>query len=512
MKAKPVIISTASLLLIGLFATNGFAQLFGSSDKDDRMLRELQKLNARIVGKVLPRMDKIMSTQADLSQQIDELKSNLPGLQGAIEKNHVDFIRKIRAIDGKLSNLETKLKKQISDGNGALTALVQKQIKGQGLEFGTLKMELTRFKKEAAAQQGKFGIGLARDMEKFSKTNQDAFRKFANKNAQDLGVIEKHLQTQNERINQNVETLSALGQLAIKNGQTLTATLNAVQSGKVETQAGFATLETNQKAVVVKNNQMIDLMGKSLKEQRAITGKVDEVLAGQKKTIENINVTRQTITALKGIVDTRMGEISQGQKNLVLKTDKATQNTDLTRENLLLVNTKMNKLADGLKTLQGQNMSSSNTMNSVQEKIIRMQVLNQQTHEKFNKLIDTTKTMLASSAEVGKKVEQSLLKIDAGRTENNLASEKISKLITILKSIAAEQDKFQLVLAAQAKISQDLLKSAAEIKALRASQKEIKDGIGDLRRKANVNISRNDNILKSLGKSATQQKSSSRKK
>lgn len=483
MKAKSVIIFIASLFLMGLFATNGSAQLFGKS-KEDPEIKELRKLNTRIVETVIPGMKRIMSTQADLSQQIEGLKALLPALQGAIEKNHVDFIRKIRAVDGKIANLETKIKKQISAGNGALTALLQKQIKEQGLEFGTLKMELTRFKKEAAAQQSKFGVGLV----------------------QDLRVIKKHLQTQNERTNQNVETLSDLGQLAIKNGQTLTATLTAVQSGNTESKAGFSTLGANQKVVVAKNNQMIDLMGKSLKEQQAIRGKVDEVLAGQKKTNENINVTRKTITTLKVIVDTRMGEISKGQKDLVAKTDRVAQSTDLTRENLLVIDTKMNKLAEGLKTLQGQNMSSNNTVNSMQEKVIKMQVLNQQTHEKFNKLIDTTKAMLANSAEVGKKVEQSLLKIDAGRTENNLTNEKISKLITILKSIAAEQDQFQLILASQEKISHNMVQSAGKIKALQASQKEIKNGIGDLRRKANVNISRNDSILKSLGKPAARQK------
>lgn len=502
MKAKSAITITASLFLICLFATNSFAQLFGKSSEDPE-IKELRKLNTRIVETVIPGMNKIMSNQADLLQQIEELKASLPALQGAIEKNHVIFLRKIRTVNGKLINLETSLQKQISDGDGALTALIQKQNKEQGLEFGTLKMELTRFKKEAAAQQEKFGIGLARDIEKFSKTNQDAFKSFAGKNAQDLGVIEKHLQTQNIGINQNVEALSEIGQLGINNSQMLTATLSAVQSGNLETKAGFSTLEANQKTVVAKNNQMIDLMGKSLKEQQAINGRVGGVLAGQKKTNENINVTRKTITALKAIVDSRMGEISKGQSDSRAQADKSIQNTDLIKQNLLVTDTKMNKLAEGLKTLQGQNMTSTSTMNSLQEKVIKMQVLNQQTHEKFNKLIDTTKIMLANAAEVEKKVDQSLQKIDAGRTENNLASEKISKLIAILKNIAAEQDKLQQVLNSQTKMNQSLGQSAGEIKVIQASQKEIREALADLRRKANVNISRNDNILKTLGKSAT---------
>ena len=511
MKAKSVITFTATMILICLFAGNSFAQLFGKA-KEDPEIKELRKLNTRIVEKVIPGMNRIMSTQAELSQQIEELKASLPALRGKIETNHVESTRKIRAIDGKLSNIETNLQKQITDGNKALTALVQKQNKEQALELGTLKMELNRFKKEAAAQQDKFKIGLARDIEQFSKINQDAFKKFSNKNARDLGTIEAHLQTQNERINQNVETLSQLGQMAIKNDQTLTATLNAIQSGNTETKAGFSALDASQKAVVDKNNQMIDLLGKSVKEQQTTAGKLDAVLAGQTKTNENVNVARNTITAFKGIVDTRMGEISREQKDLRVQTNKVAQSAELIRSNLSVTDTKMNKLAEGLKTLQGQNMSSANAMSSVQERVIKMQVLNQQTHEKFNKLIDTTKNMLANASAVDKKVDQLLQKIDAGRTENNLANEKISKLISILKNIAAEQDKLQQVLTSQAKINQAVGQSASEIKTLHASQKEIKAGIRDLRRKANVSIARSDTILKALGKSAAQPKASSRKR
>ena len=221
MKAKFVITSTASMVLICIFASNSHAQLFGKT-KEDPVVKELRKLNTRIVEKVIPGMNRIMNTQANLSQQIEELKLSLPALSGTIEKNHVESTRKIRAVDGKLSNLEMKLQKQISDGNRALTALAQKQSSQQALEFANLKMELNRFKREAAAQQDKFKIGLARDIEQFSKTNQNAFKNFSNKHARDLGVIEKHLQAQNERINQSVETLSELGQMEIKNGQTLT--------------------------------------------------------------------------------------------------------------------------------------------------------------------------------------------------------------------------------------------------------------------------------------------------
>ena len=52
MKAKSVIPSTAVLLLICLFATNSYAQLFGRSG-DDPEVKELKKLNTRIVDTVI---------------------------------------------------------------------------------------------------------------------------------------------------------------------------------------------------------------------------------------------------------------------------------------------------------------------------------------------------------------------------------------------------------------------------------------------------------------------------
>jgi small-conductance mechanosensitive channel len=73
-------------------------------------------------------------------------------------------------------------------------------------------------------------------------------------------------------------------------------------------------------------------------------------------------------------------------------------------------------------------------------------------------------------------------------------------LVDILKSFAVEQSKIdqelQALTASQGKVDQVLQGQ----KELDATQKKITEALKDLRRKANVNISRTDAILKKIKK------------
>ena len=72
----------------------------------------------------------------------------------------------------------------------------------------------------------------------------------------------------------------------------------------------------------------------------------------------------------------------------------------------------------------------------------------------------------------------------------DLSNEKLSRLVDILKSFAIEQSKTDKVLQA---LSVDQAK-------LSTQENELGEALKDLRRKANVNISRSDDILKKLKK------------
>ena len=69
------------------------------------------------------------------------------------------------------------------------------------------------------------------------------------------------------------------------------------------------------------------------------------------------------------------------------------------------------------------------------------------------------------------------------KSRSDLSNDKLSRLIDILKSFAIEQSK----------IDQDQ-------KTIFTNQKKIMETLKDLRRKANVNISRSDDILKKIKK------------
>ena len=73
----------------------------------------------------------------------------------------------------------------------------------------------------------------------------------------------------------------------------------------------------------------------------------------------------------------------------------------------------------------------------------------------------------------------------------DLANEKLSRLIEILKTIVKEQAKLDPV----ATTLSDMRK---EQKAFQKAQAEIKGILTVLRQKANVNISRNDDIKKAI--------------
>ena len=95
-------------------------------------------------------------------------------------------------------------------------------------------------------------------------------------------------------------------------------------------------------------------------------------------------------------------------------------------------------------------------------------------------------------------MKESALKEDASNIKVDLANEKLSRLIEILKTIAKEQaklDPLATTLGAMQKEQVALQKAQA---VLMKNQKEIKEALADLRRKANVNISRNDEIKKTL--------------
>jgi Mg2+ and Co2+ transporter CorA len=160
-------------------------------------------------------------------------------------------------------------------------------------------------------------------------------------------------------------------------------------------------------------------------------------------------------------------------------------------------------LAEILKTLQAQNTTSNEVLANLGAGLEHVGEFNKIAVEKFNKLIDLSAELATHSSElesslVGQLKESAQID-DARNSKVDLANEKLSRLIEILKVIAKGQEKLGPVAASLG----NMQKEQAEIK---KNQEEIKEALADLRRKANVNISRGDDIKKSLKKLSSAKK------
>ena len=409
MRMKSVTASCIVCACLGLFASEAFAQLFGGdNNKWERILLEIKKLNTRIVEKVIPKIDRINSDikkikieisrvktevrnvrsgNNNLSEQIDTLSNMIPGIQSSMEQSQVRAMQQIQALGKRLEQLDA-------------------------------------IKQEVATQLGSLKDGMAKDMEQIAELNQGAFQELIKSN-------EKHLRNQNARVDKSIAIMTEMA----KGGAKTSEALAVLQAGLVE----------NSKARSEQNKKIIDILSKSLKEQQAAAIEIDALGGNQAKSDENVRYARETMVALKGILDKRLAEIDKTQQALQAQNDQAMQDADLIKQNLQITDQKINKLAEGLQAIHNQG-------------------------------IDTTKSMLTNASEVNQK-------IDENRAEVKLTSEKITKLIEILKAIAEKQGKLEQLLASQGG---------------KSGNKQLMDVLADLKRKANVNISRNDRILKKL--------------
>ncbi|TDJ62687.1 MAG: hypothetical protein E2O42_00370 [Nitrospina sp.] len=406
---KSVTASCIVCAFLGLFASEASAQLFGGdNNKWERILLEIKKLNTRIVEKVIPQIDRINSDikkikieisrvktevrnvrsgNNNLSEQIDTLSNMIPGIQSSMEQSQVRAMQQIQALGKRLEQLDA-------------------------------------IKQEVATQLESLKDSMAKDMEQIAELNQGAFQGLIKSN-------EKHLRNQNARVDKSIAIMTEMA----KGGANTSEALAVLQAGLVE----------NSKARSEQNKKIIDILSKSLKEQQAAAIEIDALGGNQAKSDENVRYARETMVALKGILDKRLAEIDKTQQALQAQNDQAMQDADLIKQNLQITDQKINKLAEGLQAIHNQG-------------------------------IDTTKSMLTNASEVNQK-------IDENRAEVKLTSEKITKLIEILKAIAEKQGKLEQLLASQGG---------------KGGNKKLMDVLADLKRKANVNISRNDRILKKL--------------
>jgi hypothetical protein len=417
MKIKLIRISCAFLVCLVWFASMAPAQLFAEDRKSERILLEIKKLNTRVVEQVIPQIqntnltienlkseinkvraevNRVRSGNKTVNQQMEILSSVIPAMQGAMEQSQAQSIQEIQSLGKRLAQLEAQIKAERDS-----------KAQNQESEAQRQKAELEAIKQEVSINLKNLKAGMAKDMERLAQLNQNAFQELIKNN-------EKRLNNQNARVDKSIAVMTEIA----KGGSKTNETLASLQAGVVQ----------NSKSLSEQNKKIIDILSKTLREQETASGKIDALGGNQSKSDENVRFARETMVALKDILDKRLVEIDNTQQALQAQNDKSLQNVDLIKQNLLVADQKINKLAEVLKTFQIQGS-------------------------------------------------------EVGRAKVELINEKITRLIEILKAIAAEQGKMEKLVASQGG---------------KGSDKKLLDALADLKRKANVNISRSDSILKKL--------------
>jgi hypothetical protein len=403
-------VSCAFFVCLVWFAFIASAQSFGDDRKSERILLEIKKLNTRVVEQVIPQIqntnltieklkaeinkvraevNRVRSGNKTVNQQMEILSSVIPAMQGSIELSQAQTIQEIQSLGKRLAELEAQIKSE-------------RESKAQHQ-----KAELEAIKQEVSTNLQNLKEGMAKDMERMAQLNQSAFQELIKNN-------EKRLSDQNARVDKSIAVMTEIA----RGGSKTNEMLASLQAGVMQ----------NSKSLSQQNKKIIDILSKTLREQEAASTKIDTLGGNQSKSDENVRIARETMVALKDILDKRLVEIDKTQQVLQEQNDKSLQNADLIKQNLLVTDQKINKLAGVLKTFQIQGS-------------------------------------------------------EVGRAKADLINEKITRLIEILKAIASEQGKMEKLVASQVG---------------KGSNKKLMDALADLKRKANVNISRSDSILKKL--------------
>ncbi len=457
MKAKFIYIHSFLLLFLIFSPVNSFAQLFGADDEDLAKIEfELKKFNTHLENlkntqiKILQGQQEALLRQfEELKHEIEGIKQTIPQLQGAIEQSKSETLSHLGKTNLKISDLEAEVKNQVLNK-------IEQQNKN---------LELFR------AEQKNLKDGLAQDIEIFEQSSRENFQTFAEANNETLGEVIQQLELQSATTKKGfddtinlirTEVLPTMAQENEKNRHLVLDRLTQADKNTRKTLEAFFV--KNQEV----NQKLREILQESLKQGLDTKSLLDSLKKGQ-------GVTHVSLVGA--------GQDIAGNRS---------------------------SLAEILKTLQAQNTTSNEVLANLGAGLEHVGEFNKIAVEKFNKLIDLSAELAIHSSElesslVGQLKESAQID-DARNSKVDLANEKLSRLIEILKVIAKGQEKLGPVAASLGNMQKEqatLQKAQAEIK---KNQEEIKEALADLRRKANVNISRGDDIKKSLKKLSSAKK------
>ena len=461
MRAKFTNTLSFLLLLILLSPATAFAQLFGSDEENwKKVFLELKKINHRLVILETVGIDSLKNHLENLLREIEEVKHTVPQLQGVVELNKSETLSGLNKTNAKLDDLTAEVKNQV-------LSKIHQQNK-------TLEL---------------FREGLAQDMEKFEQTSKTNFQDFSVLNNKTLGQVVLQLEAQSATTKKGFDETIALFRtdvipaMAEENQTNRKIIIAQLTQANKDTQKNLETFSAKNQQL---NQKLIKILQESLKQGL--------------ETKPLLNAIKKDMGVIQKILVGTNQDIA-GNHSVIAEVNKAMV---ITNKNLIVADEKTNKLAESLKALQVKNRVSNEALGALKAGLEQAGEFNKLADKKFNKLIDLSSKLAVHSTElessVTEQLKDSAQKEDTRTTKVDLANEKLSRLIEILKAVVKEQAKLDPV----AKALSDIQKKQKVLQKAQAGfikdQAAVKEALADLRRKANVNISRSDDIKKSLGK------------
>ena len=479
-----------------ILAQVSFIPKAGAGDEEFhlKILEALKRMNVRLVRIESNKLRSLKAVQESLLNQIMSLRTSLEQIQATGEMNKTEMLASVEGVKTKILDVESHIKNEVMQA------------------FDGQNREDKRYRAQSQALSSQLKDSLATDMGSFSKANQQQFKNFSEENNKQLQQIVSALEEQNKKLLQtqalfktdlipalNTQSEETRKALLTELSQARAVQKNFLESNHKQMLASLATVEE-------KNKALIEILKKSILVDEATKSLAETIQKNVGGTNQNIDQTRKMIAILQEVLVQRMKNAAETEAAL----------KDRLEEDLAEVKNNQKMVTSRLETLVSLS-DQINKQSAQMEKSIQQSVVS--ASDQINK----------QSAQMGESINKTIdIAANNAKVQTDLSNEKLSRLVDILKSFAVEQSKIdqelQALTASQGKVDQVLqeqkkldvvlqsqkkvekaiqgqkLGSIATQETILATQKKITEALKDLRRKANVNISRNDDILKKLKK------------
>jgi len=547
MKTHKLLWVSIFFLVLVFSSQTASAGLF-DDDKQNwrRIFGEIKKINARLVSLEMGKLKALKSAQQDLSRQIEDIKSLLPNLQGSVEQSQAEVSGYFKTTNQKLADIEMQIKLEIIKNVKQQLAKLDQQIASQ---LNRQKIANDQFQDNLAEKFRDLKSGMAADMENFAKLNQKNSQELARLTRDTLAMVN----TQKQSLDKTNEIIKSelIPQISTEMSKTSNALLASVSQARKENKEA---LRAGLSGIEAKNQKLLEVLERNLKEGEATRGNIELLSKNMGTTNKNVVLIHDDIVKLKDGMVQQMGTLSKGQQNLAVQVSASSQKMDKQIEiifrNMRVADEKINKIitsSSELATHSRELAIQNNEMGqSITQLVTHSGQVNQSlknvgqalqtiqgglanvdnVNEKLTTLIGILKTIAAEQGKFAEvitgqseikqfqmELNQVQVKMSQAQAEMSQAQFQMGKNQGVInqtqldeKQILEQTNQHQArILKAQEEIKSSqiqIIKAQGEIRSAQRqtlkTQFDVKRNLADLSRKANVNISRNDAIRKTL--------------